>query len=83
MLQRLELVVEQAHASAARDRLVQHGPAGHLLDILPEVANRQFLRNRDVSIVRNFIARDHPEQRRLAGAVGADETDLLPGVELK
>jgi hypothetical protein len=28
-----------------------------------------------------LLARDHPEQRRLAGTVGTDEADLLPLLE--
>ena len=31
----------------------------------------------------DLLADDHPEQRGLAGAVGADEADLLAGIELK
>ncbi len=40
VLERLELVVEVAEAPAAGDRLVEHRAAGHLLDVLPEVADR-------------------------------------------
>ena len=36
-----ELVVEVAEAAAARDRLVEDGPARHLVDLLPEVADRE------------------------------------------
>ncbi len=55
----------------------------HLLDVLAEVADRQLLRHRDVAFVRRFLADDHPEQRRLAGAVGTDEADLLARIELE
>ena len=40
VLQRLELVVQIAEAAAAGDRFVEHRAAGHLLDVLPEVADR-------------------------------------------
>ena len=33
--------------------------------------------------VRHFLADDHPEQRRLAGAVRPDEADLFAGIELE
>ena len=41
LLQILELVVQVAEPAAAGDRLVEHRPAGHLLDVLAEVADRQ------------------------------------------
>ena len=83
VLQRLELVMQGASAPAAGDRLVEHRSAGHLLDVLPEVADRQLLRHRHVAVVGRFLAGDHPEQRRLAGAVRADQADLFAGIELK
>ena len=72
-----------AEPSAAGNRLVQHRSAGHLLDVLTEVADGQLLRHRHVAFVGRLLADDHPEQRRLAGAVRADEADLLAGIELK
>ena len=83
LLERFELVVEIADAAAAEDRLVEHRAPGHFLDVLAEVADRQLLRHRHIAVVGHFLAGDHPEQRRLAGAVRADEADLLAGVELK
>src|SRR6185436_6577854 len=78
-----ELVVEEAGASAAGDRLVEDGAARHLLDVLFEVADRQLLRDRDVPFVGRFLADDHAEERGLAGPVGPDKTDAFTGVELK
>ena len=83
VLQLFELVMKIADAAAAENRLVEHRAAGHLLDVLAEVADRQLLRHRDVAFVRHFFADDHPEERRLAGAVRADEADLFAGVELE
>ena len=83
VLQLLELVVQVADAAAAGNRLVEHRPARHLLDVLAEVADRQPLRHRHVALVGGLLADDHPEQRGLAGAVGADEPDLFTGVELE
>ena len=65
------------------NRLVEHRAAGHLLDVLPEVADRQLLRHRHVPVVRHLLADDHPEERRLAGAVRPDEADLLARIELE
>ena len=36
-----------------------------------------------VAVVRLFFAHDHAEQRRLAGAVRANQADLFAGVQLK
>ena len=83
VLQRLELVVQRAGTAAAGDRLVEHRPSGHLLDVLTEVADRQLLRHRYLAIVRHLFADDHAEERRLARAVGADQADLLAGIELE
>ena len=83
VLQRLELMVEDAKPAAAGDRFVEHRPPGHLLDVLPEVANRDLLRHRDVALVGRLLADDHPKERRLSGAVGSDEPDLLTGVQLE
>ena len=83
MLQVLELVVQVAEPAAAGDGLVEHRAPGHLLDVLAEVADRQLLRHRHVALVRRLFAGDHAEQRRLAGAVRADEADLLAGIELE
>ena len=52
VLQRLELVVQVAEPAAAGDRLVEHRAAGHLLDVLAEVADGQLLRHRHVAFVR-------------------------------
>ena len=40
VIELLELVMQIADAAAAGDRLVQHRAAGHLLDVLPEIADR-------------------------------------------
>jgi hypothetical protein len=42
VLQLLQLVMEIAGAAAAENRFVEHRAAGHFLDVLPEVADRQF-----------------------------------------
>ena len=83
VLQRLELVMQVAEASAAGDRLVEHRAAGHLLDVLPEIADGHPSGHRHLALVRRLLADDHPEQRRLAGAVGTDQADFLAGIELK
>ena len=75
--------MEVADAAAAGNRFVEDAATRHLFDVLAEVADRELLRHRDVAFVRHFLADDHAEERRLAGAVRADEADLLAGIELK
>ena len=77
VLQLLELVMQVAKAAAAGNRLVEHRAAGHLFDVLAEVADGQLLRDRHLALIRCFLAGDHAEDGGLAGAVGADEADLL------
>ncbi|MGC4009573.1 MAG: hypothetical protein QM805_11650 [Pseudomonas sp.] len=55
--------------------------ARHLADILVEIADGDVLLDRDLTLVGLLLAGDHPEQRRLAGAVGPDQPDLLPPVQ--
>ena len=83
MLQVFQFVVQIAHAPAAGDRFIEHRPALHLLHVLAEVADGQPLGNRDLAFVGGFFADDHAEQRGLAGAVRADQADLLAGIQLK
>ena len=44
---------------------------------------RQLLRDGDLAFVGHFLAGDHPEDRRLAGPVRADEADFLTRIELE
>ena len=83
VLQRLQLVVQVAHAAAARDGLVEHGAARHLLHVLAEVADGELPGDRDLALVGGLLAHDHAEEGRLARAVGPDEADLLARVELE
>ena len=83
VIELLELVVEIADTAAAENRLVQHRPAAHLLDVLPEITYREFLRNGDLAFIGRLFADDHPEQRGLARAIRADEADFLARIELE
>ena len=83
VLEVFELVVERAQSPAAGNRFVEHRSAGHFLHVLPEVADGHLSRHRHFPIVRALLAGDHPEERRLSGAVRTDEADLLPLVQLE
>ncbi len=59
-----------------------HGAAArHFTDVLAEVTDGDAAIDRHLTFVGLLLTRDHPEQRGLAGAVGADETDLLALLE--
>jgi hypothetical protein len=79
----LELVVQVADPAAAGDRFVDHRSTGHLLDVLPEVADRQLLRYRHFPLVGSFLTDDHAEEGGLPGAIRADEPGLLARIELE
>ena len=83
VIELFELVVQGPDPPAARDRLVQDASPGHLFDVLPEVADRQLAGNRHVPFIGRFFADDHPEERRLAGAVRPDEADFFTRVQLE
>jgi hypothetical protein len=63
--------------------LGQHRAAARVAGVLAEVADGEPAGPLDVAGVRRFLADDEPEQRGLAGAVGADQADLLTRVELE
>ncbi len=42
-----------------------------------------FFGTETVAFVGRFLADDHAEERRLARAVGTDQTDFLAGIQLK
>ena len=83
VIELFELVMEIADAPAAGGHLVEHGASRHLLDVLAEIADAQFLRDGNLAFVGHFFARNHPEDRRLAGSVRADEADLFTRIELE
>ena len=83
VLKVLQFVMEIAKATAAGDRFVEHASAGHLLDVLPKVSQRHASRDRHLTVIGRLLAGDHPEQRRLAGAVRPDQADLVARVELE
>ena len=70
---------------ADRPRAVHHlghgAAAGHVADILAEIADGDAAIDRHLALVGLLLAGDHAEQRRLARAVGADQPDLLALVE--
>ncbi len=83
VLQALEFVVQIADAAAAGDGFVEHRTARHLFHVLAKVADGELPGDRNVALVRHFLAHDHAEKRGFAGAVRPDQADLLARIELE
>src|SRR5262249_1006924 len=64
--------------AGAGHRLRDDAPPRHLADVLAEVPDRDAAIDRDRAAVRLLLLDDHPEDRRLARPVRADEAHLLP-----
>ena len=72
-----------ARAPTAGDGFVEHRAALHLLNVLAKIANSEFFGNRNVSLIGRFFAHDHSEERGLARAIRAHQSDLLAGIQLE
>ena len=66
-----------ADRPGAVHHLGDRAAAGHVADILAEIADGDAAIDRDLAFVGLLLAGDHAEQRRLAGAVRPDQADLL------
>ncbi len=80
-LQLAELRRQRADGAGAVHHLRHRAAAGHLADVLAEIADRHAGVGRDLPLVGLLLAGDHPEQRRLAGSVGADEPGLFAALQ--
>src|ERR1043165_2175823 len=72
-----------AEAAAAGAGLVEHRPAAHLVDLLPEVADGDLLRYGHGAVVHRLLARDHAKERGLSRAVRPAQPRPLPRIELE
>ena len=80
-LQLGDLDRQRAHRSDPIHHRRHGAHARHLADVLAEIADGHAGIDRHLAVVGLFLPRDHPEQRRLAGAVGPDQTRFLPLLE--
>jgi hypothetical protein len=78
-----ELDAEVGHLAGAGHGLVQHRAAGQVAGVLTEVADGEAARTLDDAVVGLLLAGDEAEDGGLARPVGADEADLLAGVDLE
>ena len=70
-----------AHRPGAVHHLGDSTMAGHVADILAEIADGDAAIDLDLTFVRLLLPGDHAKQGRLAGAVRPDEADLLAFLE--
>jgi hypothetical protein len=82
-LQTFQFVMQIAGPAAAGDGFIQNRPAAHFFYVLPEIPDREPLRNSHLAFVRRFFADHHAKQRRLTGAVRSDQADFFSGVQLE
>ena len=80
VLERVERARGVRDRPRAVERGLEHGLARELADVLAEVADREAALDGDLAVVGLLLARDQPEDRGLAGAVRADQPDLLAAV---
>jgi hypothetical protein len=81
VLERVQLGCHLRHRARAVHGLGERGPTGHLAHVLREVADGHAAVDGDLALVGRLLARDQAEQGGLAGAVRADEADLLAAVD--
>lgn len=65
------------------DHLLQGRAAGHLTDILREIADHRLLRADNLADVGDLLTGDEAKDGRLAGAVGTDKSTATPGEDLQ
>jgi hypothetical protein len=77
VLQLLQLGRHRADGAGAVHHLRHRAATRHLAHVLAEIADGNAPIDRYLALVGLLLARDHPEQRRLARPIGADQADLL------
>src|SRR5271157_1046568 len=73
----LHLLLQRAQAAEHGHAFVENRTAGELQAVLREVAVGRVLRGRDAAVVERLHAAKNLQQRRLSGAVGADQANAL------
>jgi hypothetical protein len=66
MLQRFKLMMQISDPAAACNSLIKYRAARHFFHVLAEIAYGEFLRRRDIAVIRLFFPDDHAEERGLA-----------------
>src|SRR5208283_2704807 len=77
----LQLCRDGAHGAGTVHHLEDGAAAEHLADVLAEIADGDPSIGDHLTLVRLLLPGDHPEERRFAGAIRADQTHLLAPLE--
>src|SRR5690606_35302152 len=83
LLERRELLAEVGDLARRDDRLLEHGAAAPVADVLAKAPHGELARPLDRALVGDLVAEDQSKDRGLSGAVRADEADLLAGIDLE
>ena len=81
LLELLQLGGRGTDWPGAVHHLGDRAAARHLAHVLAEVADGDAAIDGHLALIGVLLARHHPEQRRLAGAVRPDEADLLAALK--
>ena len=81
MLEFVQRVRDLGDRAGSVERGLDDALALHLADVLREVTDGDAAIDRHLAVVGLLFARQQTEQRRLAGAVRTDESDLLAAVD--
>src|ERR1700691_3314641 len=81
---RIDLALAEQNQFVAAANFLPHGLlAVEAVARLVDIAEMHAFADRDGALVRRLLPGDHPEQRGLAGAVGADHADDAAGRQLE
>ena len=83
VLQRLEFVMQFSQFAAAGYRLVQHAPAGHVVQLLPKVGNAEFAGNGNGTFIGLFRAFDETEKSGFTATVRTHKARFFSRIDLK
>src|SRR2546426_6134299 len=83
MLQPMHLVLDLLQMAKRRERRFMHSRAHIEVNMLREQSGLEPARPRNLAAIRSLFFVYQAKDRRLAGAVTSDQTDMLTGVDLK
>src|SRR5437667_8315271 len=83
MLKFMHLVFELLQMAEGRERRFVNGRTRFEVDVLGEQAQFQVTRAHDFTPIRRGFIIDQPKDRRLAGAVSSDQSDMLARIDLQ
>ena len=83
MLQLMHLVLDLLQMAKRRQRRFMHSRARVEVNMLRQQSELEPARPRNFAAIRSLFFVYQAKNRRLAGAVASDQTDMLTGIDLK